>query len=60
VTSDELLDAVSWILCTVWEGLALFLAAWIAIKHFSVLPTGWTTEDFFAVLMKTHMNYFAA
>jgi len=58
----DLLMAETWILVTVWEVLALSLAVWIVIKHFRELrrsSTGWTTKDCFAVLIKTHVLYFA-
>jgi len=57
------LVAVTWILGTLWEVLALFLAIWIAVKHFRELQrpsTGWTAvEDCFTMLMKSHAFYFA-
>jgi hypothetical protein len=59
----ELLIVGTWILVTVWEVLALSLATWIVIKHFHELrrsSTGWTISDCFAVLLKTHILYFAA
>ncbi|KAG0700265.1 hypothetical protein DFH29DRAFT_1080753 [Suillus ampliporus] len=58
-----LLNAMSWILCTVWEILALCLALWIAVKHFRELrrsSAGGIIEDCFTVLMKTHVVYFAS
>lgn len=58
-----LLDALAWILYTVWEVLALYLAAWIAVKHFRALRrplAGWTMEDCFPVLIKAHVVYFAS
>lgn len=57
-----LLDALAWILYTVWEVLALYLAAWIAVKHFRELRrplAGWSMEDCFPVLIKAHVVYFA-
>ncbi|KAG0694019.1 hypothetical protein DFH29DRAFT_1006706 [Suillus ampliporus] len=45
----------------VWEILALFLAAWIVIKHFRELrqsPTGLTIGDCFMVLIRSHVLYF--
>ena len=60
VTFDILLTAITWILGTVWEVLALSLAVWIAIKHFRELPTGWTIEDCFKVLIRSHVLYFAS
>ncbi|KAG2342489.1 hypothetical protein BDR05DRAFT_948872 [Suillus weaverae] len=56
-----LLDFITWILGTVWEVLALFLAVWIAVKHFHELrqrSAGGIINDCFTVLMKTHMAYF--
>lgn len=46
-----------------WEVITLCLAVWIAIKHFRQLQrqsTRWTVKDYFAVLIKTHVLYFAA
>jgi preprotein translocase subunit SecG len=57
-----LLNAVTWILTTVWEVLALCLAAWIVIKHVRELQrtsTGSSIGDCFRVLIKTHVFYFA-
>jgi hypothetical protein len=53
--------ASSWILGAVWEALALFLAVWIAVKHFRELPrqTTWAIGDCFTILVKTHVFYFA-
>ncbi|KAG1798124.1 uncharacterized protein HD556DRAFT_221487 [Suillus plorans] len=63
-TTDTLiLNSVAWTLSLVWEVLALCLAAWIAVKHFRELPqhsAGGIMEDCFAVLMKTHVLYFAS
>lgn len=60
---NHVLVAVTWILGTLWEVLALCLAVWIAVKHFRELqrpPTGWTAvEDCFTMLMKSHAFYFA-
>jgi len=56
------LDSITWILGTVWEVLALCLAVWIAVKHFLELrqySTGKIMENCFAVLIKTHVLYFA-
>jgi len=53
----------TWILVTVWEVLALSLAVWIVIRHFHELrrsSTGWTIRGCFAVLIRTHVLYFAA
>jgi len=58
-----ILLAISWILLTVWEVLAMCLAVWIVIKHFRELrrsSTGWTIGDCFTVLMRTHVIYFIA
>ncbi|KAG2341796.1 hypothetical protein BDR05DRAFT_427525 [Suillus weaverae] len=57
-----LLDAVTWILATMWEILALCLAVWIAVKHFRELrqhSAGGIIGDCFTVLIKTHVLYFA-
>jgi hypothetical protein len=53
---------MTWILSTVWEVLALCLAVWIVVKHLRELQrssTGWAIGDCFAVLMRTHVIYFA-
>jgi len=58
-----LLMAEIWMLGTVWEVLALCLAVWIVVKHFCEIhrsSTGWVVENFFAVLIKTHVLYFVA
>ncbi|KAG1798128.1 uncharacterized protein HD556DRAFT_1440463 [Suillus plorans] len=58
-----LLISVSWILGIAWEVLALCLAVWIAVKHFREVrqhSTGGILEDCFAVLVKTHVLYFAS
>jgi hypothetical protein len=56
------LVAVTWILGTVWEVLALCLALRVAVKHIHELrrfrATGQTTEDCLTVLIKTHVLYF--
>ncbi|KIK40427.1 hypothetical protein CY34DRAFT_13740 [Suillus luteus UH-Slu-Lm8-n1] len=60
---DQRRMAEIWILATIWEVLALGLAVWIVIKHFRELQppsTGWTIEDCFTMLIKTHILYFAA
>ncbi|OAX31127.1 hypothetical protein K503DRAFT_870756 [Rhizopogon vinicolor AM-OR11-026] len=62
---DQLMISITWILGTVWEIVALCLAIWIAVKHFRELrrfglSTGSTIGDCFAVLIKTHMFYFAS
>jgi hypothetical protein len=56
------LMAETWILSTAWETLTLCLAVWIASKRFRELPRnsgGWITKDCFAVLIQTHVHYFA-
>ncbi|KAG2043702.1 hypothetical protein BDR03DRAFT_942084 [Suillus americanus] len=58
-----LLISITWILGFVWEVLALFLAIWIAVKHFRELrqhSAGGIISDCFTVLMKTHVVYFAS
>lgn len=60
---EQRLMAGIWILATIWEVVALGLAVWIVVKHFRELQppsTGWTIEDCFTVLIKTHVLYFAA
>jgi preprotein translocase subunit SecG len=57
------LDSMTWILATVWEVLALCLAAWISVKHFRELrqhSTSGIIGDCFTVLMKTHLIYFVS
>ncbi|KAG1806445.1 uncharacterized protein HD556DRAFT_1468653 [Suillus plorans] len=49
-----------WILGIVWEFLVLCLAVWIAIKHFRELQRPSPGRDSFAMLIKTHVFYFAA
>ncbi|KAG1862310.1 hypothetical protein F4604DRAFT_1071414 [Suillus subluteus] len=44
----------------VWEILALFLTAWIVIKHFRQSPTGSTIGHRFKMLTQSHMFYFLA
>ncbi|KAG2139183.1 uncharacterized protein EDB93DRAFT_1106158 [Suillus bovinus] len=60
----SLLSSISWLLGTGWEVLALCLAVWIAIIHFRELRRhsggGFIIKDYFMVLMKTHVLYFAA
>ncbi|KAG1741866.1 uncharacterized protein EDB91DRAFT_317917 [Suillus paluster] len=57
----QLPATITWILGTVWEVLALFLAVWIAVKHFRERPpTGSMIEDTFTVLIKSHIIYFAS
>ncbi|KAG1756433.1 uncharacterized protein EDB91DRAFT_15328 [Suillus paluster] len=51
------------VLTIVWEVLALCLAVWIAVKHFRELrrqSAGGSISNFFTVLMKTHVVYFAS
>ncbi|KAG2032129.1 hypothetical protein BDR03DRAFT_971014 [Suillus americanus] len=55
--------SMAWILAIVWEVFALCLAVWIAVKHFRELrrhSSGGIIGDCFAVLMKTHVSYFAS
>ncbi|KAG2032760.1 hypothetical protein BDR03DRAFT_1014911 [Suillus americanus] len=45
----------------VWEVIALFLAAWIVVKHVREMqqsPTGSTVEDCFTALIRSHVPYF--
>jgi hypothetical protein len=56
------LGFMTWILGTVWEVLALCLAVWIAVRHFRELrrhSTRGMIRDCFAVLVQTHVSYFA-
>ncbi|KAG2157249.1 hypothetical protein DEU56DRAFT_905912 [Suillus clintonianus] len=58
-----LLNAITWILGTVWEVLALCLAVWIAVKHFREQrqhSAGGIIGDCFTVLIKSHVLYFAS
>ena len=57
----QFLVSMTWILGGVWEALALFLAIWIAVKHFRELPrpTIWAIGDCFTILVKSHVFYFA-
>ncbi|KAG2034575.1 hypothetical protein BDR03DRAFT_598789 [Suillus americanus] len=62
---SQILFLMIWILNTVWEGLALCLAVWIAVKQFRDLrrlgpSTGSTIGDCFRVLIKYHVLYFAS
>lgn len=59
---DQLLVAVTWVLTTVWETIALCFAGWIAVKHFRELQQSpkWVMRDCFTVLIKTHVLYFAS
>lgn len=56
---SSLLLSVTWILGTIWEVLIFCLVVWIAVKHFRELRR-WSIEDFFTVLIKTHVLYFAS
>ncbi|KAG1760821.1 hypothetical protein EDD22DRAFT_55590 [Suillus occidentalis] len=61
----QLLFSMVWILATVWEVVALCLSVWIAVKHFRDLRrlgplTGSMIGDYFRVLMKSHVLYFAS
>ncbi|KAG1791588.1 uncharacterized protein HD556DRAFT_1445221 [Suillus plorans] len=64
VEQFTLLDSITWILGTVWEVLVLCLSVWIVVKHFRELRQhsagGIIIADCFAVLMKTHVLYFAS
>ncbi|KAG2053904.1 hypothetical protein BDR06DRAFT_1008273 [Suillus hirtellus] len=54
---------VIWILSIVWEVLTLCLAVWIAVEHFResrLHATGEIIRDYFTVLIKTHVVYFAS
>ncbi|KAG2039684.1 hypothetical protein BDR03DRAFT_998577 [Suillus americanus] len=56
-----LLSPISWVLGTVWEVLALFLAIRIAVKHFRERrrhSARGIIEDCFTVLIQTHALYF--
>ncbi|KAG2128948.1 uncharacterized protein EDB93DRAFT_1183565 [Suillus bovinus] len=57
-----LLYTITWILSMALEVLLLCLTLWIAVKHLRELrqySTGCIIEDCYAVLMKTHVSYFA-
>ncbi|KIK34829.1 hypothetical protein CY34DRAFT_613544 [Suillus luteus UH-Slu-Lm8-n1] len=59
------LFAMSWILPTVWEVLALCLSVRMAVKHFRDLrrlgpSTGSTIGDCLRVLIQSHVFYFAS
>ncbi|KAG1809797.1 uncharacterized protein HD556DRAFT_1315739 [Suillus plorans] len=59
----RVLDYTTWILLTAWEVLTLCLAVWIALKHFREKrqqSSEGIIMDCFAVLMKTHVTYFAS
>ncbi|KAG0702503.1 hypothetical protein DFH29DRAFT_1079487 [Suillus ampliporus] len=58
---SQRMTAITWILCTIWEVLALCLALWIAVKHFRELrrhSAGGIIGDCFTVLIRSHMIYF--
>ncbi|OAX35392.1 hypothetical protein K503DRAFT_773529 [Rhizopogon vinicolor AM-OR11-026] len=59
---DSFLLSLTWMLATVWEFLALCLAAWIALKHFRERqrrPTGLIVTDYFTMLIKSNLCYLA-
>jgi hypothetical protein len=59
---DKILWGVGWILGTVWEIVALCLAAWIAVRHFRELrrrSTGPVIKTCMTVLIQSHVFYFA-
>ncbi|KAG1801029.1 uncharacterized protein HD556DRAFT_1439021 [Suillus plorans] len=63
--NDQLLYLMFWMIYTVWEVLALCLSVWITVKHFRdprrPRPSiGSTTGDFFRVLIRSHVLYFAS
>ncbi|KIK47974.1 hypothetical protein CY34DRAFT_8622 [Suillus luteus UH-Slu-Lm8-n1] len=59
--SAQSLVPKTWVLGTVWEIVALFLAVWVGVKDFRSQPsTGSVMGDCLSVLMKTHMLYFAS
>lgn len=55
-----ILLSMPWILSTVWEVFALCLAVWIVGKHLHELQRSPTGRDYFTVLMRTHVVYFAS
>jgi len=60
--NSRFLVEMTWILVAAWEVLALALAIWISVKHFHELhrqSMGWAVGDYFTILMKTHIFYFA-
>lgn len=60
---STLMYTVTWILITAWEVVAVCLTAWIAVKHFRELRRHSgrdIVEDGLAVLMKSHVAYFAS
>jgi len=56
----QFLTGMTCILGTAWEVLALFLSIWIAVKHFREMPRPTKWADCFAMLIKTHVLYFAS
>ncbi|OAX32961.1 hypothetical protein K503DRAFT_869856 [Rhizopogon vinicolor AM-OR11-026] len=53
----------AWVFGIAWEAFVLCLALWAAVQHIRELrrsSTGWTTGDYFKVLMKAHVLYFIA
>ena len=51
----------TWIFGIGWEVVALGLALWVTVKHFRELrrsSTAWNTEDYFTVLINSHIFYF--
>ncbi|KAG2338516.1 hypothetical protein BDR05DRAFT_969217, partial [Suillus weaverae] len=58
-----LLYLMTWTIATVWELLALCLAAWITVKHIRELrlhSSSGIIGDCFTMLMKNHAGYFAS
>lgn len=58
-----LLNSITWMFGTAWEVLVLFLAVWVAIKHFRELrqhSAGGIIGDCFTALMKSHAIYFSS
>ncbi|KAG1770850.1 hypothetical protein EV702DRAFT_1049162 [Suillus placidus] len=58
-----LLYFMTWTITTVWELLALCLAAWITVKHIRELRQHSASDiigDCFTMLMKNHAGYFAS
>ncbi|KAG1744148.1 uncharacterized protein EDB91DRAFT_212374 [Suillus paluster] len=63
VGNSNILECIGWMLVVVWEVLAVCLAVWIAVKHFRELrrySAAGIIEDFLAMLLKTHVVYFAS
>ncbi|KAG1738373.1 uncharacterized protein EDB91DRAFT_1249289 [Suillus paluster] len=61
----RILIAAVWALTAGWEVLVLCLAVWIAVKYFRDLrrlepSTGSIIKDCYAVLIKSHVLYFAS